>query len=145
MIPCHHLANSWCSSTGVICHSNFLIHYRLLGKVDTALVGTFWLKQDSYLSYLLCFCSSNSGNRKKHSLPPVINLDNEGNGRYTHFGLESALAGESPEEYFHHADLLQYAAIYKSNPNALPPSIRKKVLFFIFNPYLFLHFKSILL
>ncbi|KZS03094.1 Uncharacterized protein APZ42_034264 [Daphnia magna] len=71
--------------------------------------------------------STNIGNRKKHPLPPVINLDNEGNGRYTHFGLESALAGDSPGVYFHHADLLQYADIYQSNPNALPPSIRKKI------------------
>ncbi len=64
---------------------------------------------------------------EKHRLPPVVDLDNKGNGRYTHFGLECALAGDSPGLYHRHADLLQYAAIYKTNPKALPLSIRRKV------------------
>ena len=59
--------------------------------------------------------------------PIAVDLDNKGNGRYTHFGLECALAGDSPGLYHHHADLLQYAGIYKTNPKALPLSIRRKV------------------
>ncbi|KAK4027348.1 hypothetical protein OUZ56_016358 [Daphnia magna] len=50
-----------------------------------------------------------------------------GNGRYTHFGLETAQAGDSPVAYFSNADSLQYAAIFKTNPNALPLSIQKRL------------------
>jgi hypothetical protein len=64
---------------------------------------------------------------KKHRLPPVVELDKKGNERYIHFGLECALAGDSPGLYHRHADVLQQAAIYKTNPKSLLQSIRKKV------------------
>lgn len=63
-------------------------------------------------------------------LPPVTNLD--GGGQYMHFGLESALAGESPGLYFKHADLLQFAQIYITSPELLPSRIRKKVFDLLF-------------
>lgn len=58
--------------------------------------------------------------------------------RVTHFGIENALAGESPSVYFHHADYCNILIIYQSNPNALPPSIRKRYYFFSIHFTLFL-------
>ena len=65
--------------------------------------------------------------RKPMPLPAVIALDEEGNGQYVHFGLESALCGDSVGIYFKHADIMQYAAIYRTNPEALPFCLRDKV------------------
>lgn len=47
--------------------------------------------------------------------------------KYMHFGLESALRGESPGLYFKHSNLLQYASIYAMNPRLVPASVRKQV------------------
>ncbi|XP_045023410.1 uncharacterized protein LOC123467611 isoform X2 [Daphnia magna] len=47
-------------------------------------------------------------------LPPVINLDDEGNCLYVHFGLENALCGDS-------------VGIYRTNPEALPFCLRNKI------------------
>ena len=66
--------------------------------------------------------------RKPMPLPPVINLDDEDNCRYVHFGLENALCGDSVGIYFKHADILQYAGIYRTNPEALPFCLRNKVI-----------------
>lgn len=67
--------------------------------------------------------------RKPMPLPPVVNLDDEGNCQYVHFGLENALCGDSVGIYFKHADILQYGGIYRTNPEALPFCLRNKVIF----------------
>jgi hypothetical protein len=65
--------------------------------------------------------------KKDRPLPmqPIIDIGD--GGKYIHFGLESALAGESPGLYFKHSDLLQFASIYKLSPKRLPIRIRKNV------------------
>lgn len=73
------------------------------------------------------FATSENTTSKKYPLPPVIDLNINGNGRYCHFGLENALSGISPGSYFHNSDLLQYATIFKTNPECIPICIRKKV------------------
>ncbi|XP_045032088.1 uncharacterized protein LOC123474226 [Daphnia magna] len=67
--------------------------------------------------------------RKKNPLPGTVDLhDGYGNVvKYMHFGLESALKGDSPGLYFKHSNLLQYASIYATKPELLPDSIRKKI------------------
>ncbi len=48
-------------------------------------------------------------------------------GKYVHFGLESALCGNSPGSYFRYADVIQYAAIYATNPEIINAEILEKV------------------
>ena len=62
-------------------------------------------------------------------LPPVINLDDEGNCQYVLFGLENALCGNSVGIYLKHADILQDAGIYWTNPEALSFCLRNKIIF----------------
>ena len=48
-------------------------------------------------------------------------------GKYVHFGLELALMGNSPGIYFKHADLIQYAAIFATNPELVHDELKQKV------------------
>jgi hypothetical protein len=66
---------------------------------------------------------------KKHRLPPVVELDKKGNERYIHFGLECALAGDSPGLYHRHADVLQQAAIYKTCPKPFYSLFEERYIF----------------
>jgi hypothetical protein len=70
--------------------------------------------------------------RRPKPLPSVVDLDDEGNGQYVNFDLESALSGESPGIYFKRVDIVQYAGIYKTNPEALPYCLRNKVYLILF-------------
>lgn len=48
-------------------------------------------------------------------------------GKLMYFGVEEAIAGDSPGVLFQNADLLQYLQIYLDSPDYLPECIRKKV------------------
>ena len=73
--------------------------------------------------------STTSSRKRKRSqpkpLPQAAALDD--GGKYMHFGVEAALAGESPGQVFQNANLLQYARLYNKSPDMIPSSIRKKV------------------
>lgn len=51
----------------------------------------------------------------------------ENGGKYIHYGLESALMGESPGVYSRDGNIFQYAVIYKTNPELVPDAIRDQV------------------
>ena len=57
-------------------------------------------------------------------LPSAVSV---GTGKYLHFGLESALIGESPGVVHRDADLLQFVDVYVENPSLLPENYRKRV------------------
>ena len=63
-----------------------------------------------------------NGNSKK--LPPAIAV---GTGKYLHFGVESALNGESVGIVHRDADLLQFVDKYIKDPNVLPTTYLKEV------------------
>lgn len=73
--------------------------------------------------------STTSSRKRKRSqpkpLPQAAALDD--GRKYMHFGVEAALAGESPGQVFQNANLLQYARLYNKSPDMIPSSIRKKV------------------
>ena len=73
--------------------------------------------------------STTSSRKRKRSQPkPLPQAAALGDGgKYMHFGVEAALAGESPGEVIQNANLLQYARLYKKSPDMIPSSIRKKV------------------
>jgi hypothetical protein len=63
-------------------------------------------KRDLALSTTVQAATYDSGQPKRKKkrrpkpLPSVVDLDDEGNGQYVNFDLESALSGESPGIYF---------------------------------------------
>lgn len=57
-------------------------------------------------------------------LPSAVPLSG---GKYFHFGLETALDGESPGVIYRDADLLQFVDIYLDEPMMLPKPLRKRV------------------
>ena len=86
---------------------------------------------------------SGSQNKKKNKkrplkLPHIIEL--EGGAKLMYFGIESALAGDSPGLVFKNADLLQFASIYKRRPRCLTPRMRNRV-----NEHLYLNLLSTLM
>lgn len=48
-------------------------------------------------------------------------------GKYFHFGVKTALCGESPGLIYSDADLLQFVDIYLDDPTILPKPIQKRV------------------
>jgi hypothetical protein len=66
--------------------------------------------------------------KKKRPLPMPKPVDFENGGKYIHYGLESALMGESPGLYSRDANIFQYATIYKNNPELVPDAIKSQVI-----------------
>lgn len=66
--------------------------------------------------------------KKKRPVPKPKPIEFENGGKYIHFGLESALMGESAGVYSRDANLLQFAHIYKTNPELVPDAIRAQVV-----------------
>jgi hypothetical protein len=66
--------------------------------------------------------------KKKRPVPKPKPIEFENGGKYIHFGLESALMGESAGVYSSDANLLQFAHIYKTNPELVPDAIRAQVV-----------------
>ncbi|KAK4009705.1 hypothetical protein OUZ56_018851 [Daphnia magna] len=66
-----------------------------------------------------------------------------GEAKYVHFGLENGITRDSPGVFFKHAELIQYASIYKKHQDILPPSITKKINRFDENEQI-LHVKRLL-
>ncbi|XP_045027910.1 uncharacterized protein LOC123471079 isoform X1 [Daphnia magna] len=82
--------------------------------------------------------------RPVRKLSPVIyHLDDKGEAKYVHFGLENGITRDSPGVFFKHAELIQYASIYKKHQDILPPSITKKINRFDENEQI-LHVKRLL-
>ncbi|EFX70531.1 hypothetical protein DAPPUDRAFT_112645 [Daphnia pulex] len=50
-----------------------------------------------------------------------------GDGKYLHFGLESALSGTSPGIVYRDADLFQFVNVYVDDPHLLPKTIEKRI------------------
>nr|CAH0105065.1 unnamed protein product [Daphnia galeata] len=69
--------------------------------------------------------STTSSRKRQRSqpkpLPQAAALDD--GRKYMHFGVEAALAGESPGQVFQNANLLQYARLYNKSPDMIPSSI----------------------
>lgn len=63
--------------------------------------------------------------KKTYQLPKPV-IQREG-AKYSHFGLQSAIAGTSIGLLYQNAALLQYINIFKENPALVPICIRKKV------------------
>jgi len=71
----------------------------------------------------------NPAKKKRKRPPPVQPTIKVGeSGEYCHFGLENSLLGDSPGLYFKYAQIVQFAAIYKINPQLLPKPIRDQVI-----------------
>ena len=64
------------------------------------------------------------GNSSELSKPKLIE-----NGKYLHYGLESALSGNSPGVYHRHALMTEFAKLFKSKVEVVPHPIRRKVSF----------------
>ena len=71
--------------------------------------------------------SQNKKNNKKRplKLPHIIEL--EGGAKVMYFGIESALASDSPGLVLKNANLLQFASIYNRRPRCLTPRMRNRV------------------
>jgi hypothetical protein len=65
---------------------------------------------------------------RKRFLLPIATIQRQG-AKYTHFGLEAAIAGTSIGLLYKDAVLLQYISIYKTKPHLMPFKILKKVSF----------------
>lgn len=65
--------------------------------------------------------------KKKRPAKFLEAIDFGNGGKYIHFGIESALLGESPGLYFKDANIIQCAQIYKLSPDLLPKSVKDKV------------------
>lgn len=70
----------------------------------------------------------NKKKKRKRTLPLPAARVIEGFGSYVHFGLESALLGNSPGLYFKNAELVMFASIYQENPDYIHMELRNKVL-----------------
>lgn len=48
-------------------------------------------------------------------------------GSYIHFGIETAILGDSPGLYFKDANIIQFAHLNKISPDLIPKAVKEKV------------------
>ena len=79
-----------------------------------------WL-HDLFFKITMSICKGTSSLK----LPAAINVKG---GKYFHFGIETALNGQSPGVFhFNNRDLFEYLEIHKKYPTLLPFPLRRKV------------------
>ena len=70
------------------------------------------------------FVTFNVDAESSKQLPAAVSINN---GKYLHFGVKSALNGESPGVVHRDADLLQFVDVYIQEPDMLPKPLLARV------------------